>query len=177
MANNGGWKHWKQGAFGAYKVMLTNLNHYSVEQSNLFDTINSLINPKKSTSNSTSKTDYGKPVIDLLSDFAITLDENTEYEVKLIRDEFSKYVLEKTGVEIKNNTRNAHIALATVNEKSRIHHNIKRKDFDRKNLFFYPDIESKKVLKSFNKEVNGKVVVYFKGSEGSLESINADEIA
>jgi hypothetical protein len=124
-----------------------------------------------------AKRDYGKPVIDLLADFANTLDENTEYELKLIRDEFSKYVLGIAGVEIKNNTRNAHISLATVNEKSRIHHNIKRKDFDRKNLFFYSDIESKNVVKLFSKSTNGKVLVYFKGSDGSLESINAEEIS
>jgi hypothetical protein len=123
------------------------------------------------------KRDYGVPVIDLLNDFSNTLDEKSEYEVKSIREDFSKYVLEKRGVEIKNNTRNAHISLATVNEKSRIHHNIDRKDFDRKNLFYYTDLESKKVLKLFSKEANGNVVVYFKGSDGELDSVNAKEIS
>ena len=109
------------------------------------------------------KNDYGKPVIDHLNDFADRLDKKERYNLKFIREEFSKYIKEETGISLRITTRDAHIRAATVNEKSRIHYNVTKKDDDRKNIFFYPDIRNKKELALYDKDVNKDVIVEYKG--------------
>src|SRR5690606_6793083 len=61
------------------------------------------------------KKNYGKPVIDLLNDFSKKLNFNEDYTIDYIRNKFSEYVLEHSGIELHNSTRNAHISLSTVN--------------------------------------------------------------
>jgi len=57
------------------------------------------------------------------------------YQIKNIREEFSRYVWSQTNMEINNGTRNDAISLSTVNEKNRFHYYVKKPDDDRKNLF------------------------------------------
>lgn len=117
------------------------------------------------------KRNYGKPVIDLLKDFSISLDPSQEFTIDQIRTKFSEYVLNVSGVELHNATRNAHILLSTVNEKNRVHYNVKRADDKRKNIFYFSD-NSRKILKLFNAEINTEINVYFRGDEG-IECIKA----
>ncbi|MCM4160885.1 hypothetical protein FHG64_17845 [Antarcticibacterium flavum] len=120
------------------------------------------------------KKNYGKPVIDLLKDFAATLDPSKVYEIDFLKNEFSDYVLEKTGIELIHSTRNVHISLSIVNEKNRGHYNVKRPDDDRKNIFFYSD-DSRKRLRLFNPDFYTEVEVFYKGEDG-IESVKAKEI-
>lgn len=120
------------------------------------------------------KKNYGKPVIDLLKDFSTTLNPNQEYKIDFVKNEFSKYVFNISGIELLNSTRNAHISLSIVNEKNRGHYNVKRADDKRKNIFYYSD-NSRKKIKLFNPEMNTEINIYYKGEEG-IESVKAKEI-
>ncbi|WJJ96341.1 PD-(D/E)XK nuclease family protein [Algibacter luteus] len=120
------------------------------------------------------KKNYGKPVIDLLKDFSRALEIGQEYGVDFIRNEFSKYVLDSTGIELHKATRNAHILLSIVNEKNRGHYNIKRPDDERKNIFCYSD-NSRKSIKLFNPQIDAELKVYFKG-EDEIEFVRAKEV-
>jgi len=120
------------------------------------------------------KKNYGKPVIDLLKDFTQTLNTSEEYTIEFIRNNFSEYVLNISGIELHNSTRNAHILLSTVNEKNRGHYNVKRADDERKNIFRYSD-NSKKKIKLFNPKIDVEISIYFKGEDG-IESIKSKEI-
>jgi hypothetical protein len=117
---------------------------------------------------------YGKPVIDLLKDFSNTLNSNLEYEIDFVKNEFSKYVKEISGIELLNSTRNAHISLSIVNEKNRGHLGVKRADNERKNIFYYSD-DSRKKIKLFDPEINTEIDIYYKGEEG-IKSVKANEI-
>jgi len=120
------------------------------------------------------KKNYGKPVIDLLKDFSTELSPNLEYEIDYVKNEFSKYVLKVSGIELLNSTRNAHISLSIVNEKNRGHYNVKRADNERKYIFYYSDNSRKKII-LFNPDINTEIDVFFKGEEG-IESVKAKEV-
>jgi hypothetical protein len=121
------------------------------------------------------KNNYGKPVIDLLKDFATTLSPNTEYEIDVVKNKFSEYVFNKSGIELLNSTRNAHISLSIVNEKNRGHYNVKRADNERKNIFYYSD-DSRKKIKLFNPDINTEIDIFYKGEDG-IESVKAKELS
>ncbi len=120
------------------------------------------------------KKNYGKPVIDLLKDFSARLSPNTEYDIDVVKNKFSDYVLEKTGIELIHSTRNVHISLSIVNEKNRGHYNVKRADNERKNIFYYSD-DSRKKIKLFNPDIHTEIDVFYKGEDG-MESVKAKEI-
>ncbi len=120
------------------------------------------------------KKNYGKPVIDLLKDFSVMLSPNTEYEIDVVKNKFSEYVLNISGIELLNSTRNAHISLSIVNEKNRGHYNVKRPDNDRKNIFYYSD-DSRKKIKLFNPDINPEINIFYKGEDG-IESVKAKEV-
>lgn len=117
------------------------------------------------------KRNYGKPVIDHLKDFSQTLKKENLYQLDDIRDMFSKYVLEKSGVNLKNSTRNAHILLSTVNDKNRIHYHVDKLDDDRKNIFYYPDIENKKIIKLFDPKENFDIKIYYKNFDETEDGL------
>ena len=120
------------------------------------------------------KKKYGKPVIDFLKDFSIMLCPNTEYEIDVVKNKFSEYVLNISGIELLHSTRNAHISLTIVNEKNRGHYNVKRPDDERKNIFYYSDDSRKKII-LFNPDINTKIDVFYKG-EDEIESVKAKEV-
>ncbi len=120
------------------------------------------------------KKNYGKPVIDLLKDFSATLSPNTEYEIDVVKNMFSEYVLKETGIELIHSTRNVHISLSIVNEKNRGHYNVKRPDNERKNIFYYSD-DSRKKLILFNPDIHTKIEIFYKGEDG-IESVKAKEV-
>lgn len=120
------------------------------------------------------KKSYGKPVIDLLKDFSLTLNSEEEYEVDYIRNKFSEYVLNLSGIELHKTTRNIHITLSIVNEKNRGHYNVKRPDSERKNIFYFPTA-SKKIIKLFSDKINEDINIYYKGEDG-IEFVKLNEI-
>ena len=120
------------------------------------------------------KKNYGKPVIDLLNDFSKTLNTEEEYTIEYIRNKFSEYVLNISGIELHNTTRNIHITLSIVNEKNRGHYNVKRADDDRKNIFKYSG-NSRKKIKLFNQELDAEIEVFYKGEDG-VESTKRNHI-
>jgi hypothetical protein len=120
------------------------------------------------------KKNYGKPVIDILNDFANTLSFEEEYQIKNIREEFSGYVWNQTNMKINNGTRNDAISLSIVNEKNRFHYNVKKPDDNRNNLFYYTD-DSKKTIKRFSLENDINVEIFF-NDEGEIRSVNSDEL-
>jgi len=120
------------------------------------------------------KKNYGKPVIDLLKDFSKTLNSKQEYTIAHIRNEFSKFVLTISRIELHNSTRNAHILLSIVNEKNRGHYNVKKADDERKNIFHYTE-NSRKKIKLFNPVTNPEINIYFRREDG-IESVKAKEI-
>ncbi len=120
------------------------------------------------------KKNYGKPVIDLLKEFAATLNPNIEYEIDVVKNMFSDYVLKKSGIELLHSTRNAHISLSIVNEKNRGHYNVKRPYDDRKNIFYYSD-DTRKRLILFNPDIHPEIEIFYKGEDG-IESVKAGEV-
>lgn len=112
---------------------------------------------------------YGKPVIDLLKDFSETLKEDEEYTIDFIRNKFSEYVLNLSGIELHKTTRNIHITLSIVNEKNRGHYNVKSANDERKNIFRY-SVSSRKKIKLFNPEIDTEIEIYYKGEDG-IESL------
>ncbi|NOU60576.1 PD-(D/E)XK nuclease family protein [Marinifilum caeruleilacunae] len=110
------------------------------------------------------KKSYGKPVIDLLNDFVDTLEYDKDYPVASIKNKFSAYVLEVSGLELNNGTRNAHITLATVNDRNRAHYGVKKFDDERKNIFYYTD-ESRKNLRRFHPQQHENVEIYYKNGD------------
>lgn len=120
------------------------------------------------------KKNYGKPVIDLLNDFSKTLIPSKEFTIDHIKTEFSKYVLNATGIELHKATRNAHISIAIVNEKNRGHYNVKTANDERKNIFRYSE-NSRKKVRLFDHDVDAEISIYYKGKDG-IESVKAKEI-
>lgn len=120
------------------------------------------------------KKSYGKPVIDLLKDFSLTLNPEEEYEVDYIRNKFSEYVLNLSGIELHKTTRNIHITLSIVNEKNRGHYNVKKINDERKNIFYYP-ASSKKIIKLFTNMINEDINIYYKGEDG-IEFVKIKEL-
>lgn len=120
------------------------------------------------------KKSYGKPVIDLLNDFANNLEFDKEYSSSSIRNKFSTYVLTISGLELNNGTRNAHITLATVNDRNRGHYGVKKPDDERKNIFYYTD-DSRKKLKRYCPQNSELVDIYFKNGD-EIELVSSLEI-
>ncbi len=120
------------------------------------------------------KKNYGKPVIDLLNDFANTLSFEVEYKLENIKKDFSSYVKVKTEKDLVKSTRDAHINLSIVNEKNRVHNSVKKPDDVRKNIFYYVD-NSKKNIKRFQLENPVDVEIYF-NDEGEIKHINSEEL-
>ncbi|TXE15260.1 hypothetical protein ES692_17465 [Psychroserpens burtonensis] len=120
------------------------------------------------------KKSYGKPVIDLLNDFSKTLKKDEEYTIDFIRNKFSEYVLNLSGIELHKTTRNIHIILSIVNEKNRGHYNVKKADDERKNIFCYSK-SSRKKIKLFKPEIDTEIDIYYRGEDG-IESLKAKEI-
>ncbi|WP_443632978.1 PD-(D/E)XK nuclease family protein [Candidatus Marifrigoribacter sp. Uisw_064] len=119
------------------------------------------------------KKSYGKPVIDLLKDFSKTLKEDEEYTIDFIRNKFSEYVLNLSGIELHKTTRNIHITLSIVNEKNRGHYNVKSANDERKNIFRY-SVSSRKKIKLFNPEIDTGIEIYYRGEEG-IESLKPNK--
>ena len=120
------------------------------------------------------KKNYGKPVIDLLNDFAKTLECEKIYNIKDVKNNFSEYVLNHTGLELNNGTRDAHVSLSIVNEKNRGHYNVKKADDERKNIFQYID-NSRTKLKLFKPDLNQNIKIYF-NNNGEIEYINSEDL-
>lgn len=120
------------------------------------------------------KKNYGKPVIDLLNDFANTLNFDNQYQLDDIRKDFSIYIKNLTDMNIIISTRNETINQSIVNYKSRGHYGVKKPDDFRNNLFYYVD-ESKKLIKRFRLETSMNVDIYFK-DEGEIKCIKSDEL-
>ena len=119
------------------------------------------------------KKSYGKPVIDLLKDFSKTLKEDEEYTIDFIRNKFSEYVLNLSGIELHKTTRNIHITLSIVNEKNRGHYNVKSANDERKNIFRY-SVNSRKKIKLFNPEIDTEIEIYYRGEDG-IESLKPNK--
>ncbi len=111
------------------------------------------------------KKNYGKPVIDHLNDFSSRLEKGKIYSVDEIKLMFAKYVEEVSGVPLHKATRNAHILFSIVNEKNRIHYNINREDDNRKNIFYYPDINNKKQISLFDKNKQNDIKIEYRRKE------------
>jgi len=120
------------------------------------------------------KKSYGKPVIDLLKDFASSLEKDKVYEINKLKRSFSEYVFEQSGEDLKNGTRNAHITLSIVNERNRGHYHVKRADDTRKNIFRYIDSSRKKV-KLFDPIDDKQVKVYFNNGD-AIEYVNSGDL-
>ncbi len=129
---------------------------------------------RESLEDKLEKKNYGKPVFDLLFDFAATLKFDEEFEIKNIKDQFSQYVLEVSGKELEKGTRDPHIIGSIVNNEKRGHNNVKKPDEARKNIFYYSD-ESRKKVKRFNSQNDKNVKVYF-GDGHNPEFIFSEEL-
>ena len=112
---------------------------------------------------------YGIAVIDHLNNFSETLNPDTIYSIKEIKEQFSKYVLEKTGIELHTKTRDAHITLSIVNERNRGHYNVQKYDDKRKNIFYYTD-DTHRNIKLFNTKRDINITIYYK-NECEIDSI------
>jgi len=76
-------------------------------------------------SENNEKNNYGKPVIELMAEFANQLDINKKYTLENLRNLFSDYVFEVSKIKILVSTRNAHFTTSIINDKNRVHYNVK----------------------------------------------------
>ena len=129
---------------------------------------------RESLEDKLEKKNYGKPVFDLLFDFAATLKFEEEFEIKNIKDQFSQYVLKESGKELEKGTRDPHIIGSIVNNEKRGHNNVKKPDEARKNIFYYSD-DSRKKVKRFNLQKDKNIKVYF-GDGHNPEFIFSEEL-
>ena len=129
---------------------------------------------RESLEDKLEKKNYGKPVFDLLGDFAATLEFNEVYEIKDIKNQFSEYVLKISGKELEKGTRDPHIIGSIVNNEKRGHNNVKKPDDIRKNIFYYSDYSKKNIIR-FNPKLDKNIKVYF-GDGHNPEFILSEEL-
>jgi hypothetical protein len=128
-------------------------------------------------SENNEKNNYGKPVIELMSDFAKTLEKEKEYSLDYLRNEFSRFVNNVSKITILNSTRNAHFTTSIINDRNRGHYNVKDPTDRRKNIFYYPNEDDRKVIKIIENIYPPRTKIYFKNSESNdIDYIMTDDL-
>lgn len=101
-------------------------------------------------SNYVEKQNYGKPVIEYITDIYNSLDDDQDYEVKEIKEKLSKLIYSKTKRNLDLTTRNCQMYQVIVNDMNRTNYAVKNPEDMKYNLFYYPNTDNRKVIKKFS---------------------------
>ena len=96
---------------------------------------------------------YGKPTREHFIDFIQTYEFNKDYEKSEIRKAFTKYIKDKCNEDINQSQLSCLLYEITVNEKNRIHYNVKEDNCESKNILYYPDMANKKIVRRYSKDL------------------------
>lgn len=96
---------------------------------------------------------YGKPTREHFIDFIQTYEFNKDYEKSEIRKAFTKYIKDKCNEDINQSQLSCLLYEITVNEKNRIHYNLKEDNCESKNILYYPDMANKKIVRRYSKDL------------------------
>ena len=96
---------------------------------------------------------YGKPTREHFIDFIQTYEFNKDYEKSEIRKSFTKYIKDKCNEDINQSQLSCLLYEITVNEKNRIHYNVKEDNCESKNILYYPDMANKNIVRRYSKDL------------------------
>lgn len=121
------------------------------------------------------KKTYGKPIIEHISEFLSKYSYDEEIQLRKLKEDFSKYILEKTNTPIIPGTLYAQFNISIVNERNRGHFNVVSFDDSQKNLLYYPNKESKEYVKRFKNGIDENVKIYYR-SDNEITSVFLKDI-
>lgn len=108
---------------------------------------------------------YGdKTVLEYFQDFAKSMDETTDYKVDAVKKSIADTIKNTCGNEVRKNTLGCHMYATIVNEKLRINYAVTENNLDRKNLFYYPDLSDKSIIRKY-KDGMDNIEVFFKSKD------------
>ena len=96
---------------------------------------------------------YGKPTREHFIDFIQAYEFNKDYEKSEIRKSFTKYIKDKCNEDINQSQLSCLLYEITVNEKNRIHYNVKEDNCESRNILYYPDMANKKIVRRYSKDL------------------------
>lgn len=96
---------------------------------------------------------YGKTVMEFFRDFAESMELNKDYKVSEVKKSISNIIKSESGISINPQTINCYIYATIVNEKNRLHYNVTKKNYEYKNLFFYPEENRKEIIRKFSPNI------------------------
>ena len=99
------------------------------------------------------RTNYGKPTREHFIDFIQNFEFGKDYEKSELKKEFTKYIKEKCNKDINQSQLSCLMYEITVNERNRIHYNVTLDNYETKSILYYPNIENKKILRRYTKEL------------------------
>lgn len=109
----------------------------------------------------TEKMNYGKPTREHFIDFIQKFEFNQDYEKAFLKKEFTKYIKELCNKDINQGQLACLLYEITVNEKNRVHYNVRADNYESRNILYYPDVNEKKILRRYSKEITD-IEVFFK---------------
>ena len=112
-------------------------------------------------SDRTEYKNYGKPTREHFRDFIQNYEFGKDYEKSGIRKDFTKYIKDKCNENINQSQLSCLLYEITVNEKNRIHYNVKQDNVESRNILYYPDTNNKKILRRYTPDLT-EVEVFFK---------------
>lgn len=118
---------------------------------------------KSSLEEKTSKYErknYGKTIGEHFTDFANTLELGKDYKVADLKKQIDAYVFNYSNVKIHPSTLNCQFYEMTVNEKNRVHYNVTESNCEKKNLFYYPDVNDKTIIRRYTKDLKDVEVIF-----------------
>lgn len=106
------------------------------------------------------KMNYGKPTRDHFIDFIQGFEFDKDYEKNFIKKEFTKYIKDKCNKDINQSQLSCLMYEITVNERNRIHYNVTADNYESKNILYYPDVDNKKILRRYKKDINNVEIIF-----------------
>ncbi len=96
---------------------------------------------------------YGKPTREHFKDFIENYDFGKDYVKNEIRKEFTKYIKDKCNEDLNQSQLSCLLYEVTVNEKNRVHYNVRADNCDSKNILYYPDVNNKKIVRRYSNDL------------------------
>ena len=103
---------------------------------------------------------YGKPTREHFRDFIEQYEFNKDYDKNLLRKDFTRYIKEKCNEDINQSQLSCLLYEITVNERNRIHYNVKQDNVESRNILYYPDVNNKKILRRYSPGLKNVEVFY-----------------
>jgi len=104
---------------------------------------------------------YGKPTREHFRDFIENYEFGKDYEKLILRKDFTKYIKDKCNEDINQSQLSCLLYEITVNEKNRVHYNVKQDNVESRNILYYPNMNNKKILRRYTSDLKD-VGVFFK---------------